>query len=332
MLQTLPPARLRRWALGLCAGMLATLPAWALDFGALRLYLPPGQAPYAEITLSDSAGLDPADVRARIATSDAYGVAGMRFTPALSQVVITPQAGANGQVVLRLERLPAPADQPELDLLLLVGDRMSLALGEYRVDLRGNTREFAVAPPGSRLATAQAGGAPLPSGATTAPVSSNPSTAVATAPLPRPPAPAPVAAAPAPVAVPSPAPRPTVAAAATAAAAEIDAGAIQAALDAWARAWATRDVDGYVAAYTPEFAGRAGSRRAWVDQRRSRILSKKSISVDLDLPQLVARGDTVVATFMQRYRGDELVERSRKRMVFVKVDNRWLIQDEAELP
>ncbi|MFG5408528.1 nuclear transport factor 2 family protein [Piscinibacter sakaiensis] len=107
---------------------------------------------------------------------------------------------------------------------------------------------------------------------------------------------------------------------------------MQAAIDAWAAAWSARDMDGYLAAYTPQYAGRLGSRRAWEEQRRSRILSKKKISVDLDPPQLVARGDTVVATFQQRYRGDEVVERSRKRLVLVKADNRWLIQDETELP
>ncbi|GAP35666.1 L,D-transpeptidase Cds6 family protein [Piscinibacter sakaiensis] len=316
----LPPSPPRRWRL-LAAGLalaLGTASAAALDFGPLRLYLPPGQAPYAEITLSDSAGLDPADIRARIATSDAYGVAGMRYVPALQSIVITPQAGPAGQVVLRLERLPAPGELPEIDLLLLAGDRMSLALGEYRVDLRSGGREFAVAPPGSRLAAAQTltPATPAPAGVTTSPVTSSAPTSVATAPLPRP--------SPPPPAPPAPSPAAT--------AVDLEAGEIQAAIDAWAAAWSARDMDGYLAAYTPQYAGRLGSRRAWEEQRRSRILSKKKISVDLDPPQLVARGDTVVATFQQRYRGDEVVERSRKRLVLVKADNRWLIQDETELP
>jgi ketosteroid isomerase-like protein len=293
-------------------------PAQALDFGTLRLYLPPGQAPYAEIALSDSAGLDPADVRARIATPDAYGVAGMRYLPALAAITITPQAAANGQVVLRLDRLPAPGDAPEIDLLLLVGDRMSLALGEYRVDLQGSRREFAAQPAGSRLASNQGGsGGPAAARATTAPVVSNPSTSVPIAPVERP------------AAAPAPGPGgPASAGDASAVTAEV-----QAALDAWAAAWSSRDVDAYLAAYLPDFAGRAKgtTREAWAEQRRSRILARKRISVELSQVQIVPRGDTVVATFTQRYRGDELVERSRKRMVFVKAGDRWLIQDEGEL-
>lgn len=291
---------LRRLAAGLVLGIAAAAPVWAIDFGTLRLYLPPGQPAYAEITLSDSAPLDPADIRARIATPDAYGVANMRYVPALQGITLTPQAGPGGQVVLRLDRLPAPGDVPEIDLLLLVGDRMSLALGEYRVNLRGASREFAAAPPGSRLG----GPAVVPPTAATSPVTSSPSVAVDTPPATRP------------VAGPD------------AALAEVEA-----AIEAWARAWSRRDVDAYLAAYTPDYAGRGagGSREAWMSQRRVRILARQRIAVDITKPSLSMKDGTVVATFTQNYRGDGLVERSRKRMVLVRVDGRWLIQEEEEL-
>lgn len=301
---SLPPPRragpVRRIAAALALGMAAAVPAWAIDFGTLRLYLPPGQPAYAEITLSDSAPLDPADIRARIATPDAYGVANMRYVPALQGITLTPQAGPGGQVVLRLDRLPAPGDVPEIDLLLLVGDRMSLALGEYRVNLRGASREFAAAPPGSRLG----GPAVAPPAAATSPVTSNPSVAVDTPPVPRP----------------APATDPALAEA-------------EAAIDAWAQAWSRRDVDAYLAAYTPDYAGRGRgtTREAWMAQRRTRILARQRISVDISRPSLSMKDGTVVATFTQNYRGDGLVERSRKRMVLVRFDSRWLIQEEEEL-
>ena len=285
-------------------------PVHALDFGTLRLYLPPGQAPYAEITLSDASPLDPADIRARIATPDAYGVANMRYVPALQGIVLTTQGGANGQVVLRLDRLPAGADVPEVDLLLIVGDRMSLSLGEYRVNLRGGSREFAAAPAGTRLA----GGTPAPlpptpgPAAATSPVTSSPSTAVDTAPLARP-------------------------GTNTAAPADPAFAEAQAALDAWAAAWSSRDVDAYLAAYTPDYAGRgkASDRAAWMAQRRSRILARQKISVELSNLRYVRRDDKVIVMLNQSYRGDGLVERSRKRMVMVRGGQGWLIQDEEEL-
>lgn len=295
-------------ALALVAGAGASAPVAALDFGTLRLYLPPGQPAYAEITLSDSNLLDPADIRARIATPDAYSVANMRYVSALQGIVLTPQAGANGQVVLRLDRLPAPGDVPEIDLLLLVGDRMSLALGEYRVNLRGNAREFAAAPPGSRLGgpAAPPTAALPPAAATTSPVTANSPQAIDTPPTPRP--------------------------AATAATGEVALSEVEAALEAWADAWSRRDVDAYIAAYTPDYAGRgrASTREDWVAQRRSRILARKKISVELTKPRFAVWDGSVVATFSQTYRGDSLTERSRKRMVLVKLDNRWLIQEEEE--
>ncbi len=277
--------------------------AAAIDFGTLRLYTPAGQPPYAEITLTDSSPLDPADIRARIATRDAYGVAGMRYLPSLQQINITPQGAPNGQVLLRLERLPEPGVNPDVDLLLLVGDRMSLSLGEYRVNLGGSNREFAAASAGSRIAT---GGAPSRnSAATSGPVVSGSATAVATAPT------------------------SNAVAATPAAFAEVGS-----ALDAWARAWAQRDMDAYIAAYTPDYTGRgkSASHSDWIEQRRSRIVTKKKITVDIDKPQFVARDDKVVATFTQRYRGDAYSETSRKRLLMVRGNGGWLIQDEDELP
>jgi ketosteroid isomerase-like protein len=301
-------------------------PVHAVDFGTLRLYAPPGQAPYAEIMLSDNTPLDPADIRARIATRDAYGVAGMRYQPALQQISITPQGGPNGQVVLRLERLPDPATSPEVDLLLLVGDRMSLSLGEYRVNLTSGNREFAAAPAGARLA-----GSPPPTSnvATAAPVMSGTANSVPTAPMSAQRG-ASISAAPM-AQTPQQQQQPQQQQRSGASASLAEA---RAAIDAWARAWSQRNVDAYVAAYTPDFSGRGGrsmSRNAWVEQRRDRIMSKQSISVEIDRPELVARGDKVVATFTQRYRGDNLSETSRKRLELVRGANGWLIAQEEEL-
>lgn len=299
---------MRRGAAFALIGLAAAwAPAQAIEFGTLRLYLPPGEAPYAEITLSDANPIDPADIRARIATPDAYSVANMRYVPGLQNVVLTPQAGANGQVVLRVDRLPAGRDIAEIDLLLLVGDRMSLALGEYRVNLRGGAREFAAAPAGSRL-----GGPPAPT--TLPPVA---------------------AAAPAAVsgALPTSVDMPAAATVAAAPEGEIALSEVEAALQAWAQAWSARDVDAYIAAYTPDYAGRGrnSTREAWMAQRRSRILARQRISVDIGTPKLTVRDGSVIATFTQVYRSDGLNERSRKRLVLVRQDQRWLIQDEEEL-
>ncbi len=282
-------------------------PAWAaIEFGTLRLYLPPGEPPYAEITLTDANPIDPADIRARVATPDAYSVANMRYVPGLQNIVLTPQAGPNGQVVLRLDRLPASREVTELDLLLLVGDRMSLSLGEYRVNLRGGAREFAAAPPGSRLGGEPVTTLPPVAAATPSAITSTPPTSVDMPATPKP----------------------------AAAEGEVALSEVEAALQAWAEAWSARDVDAYLAAYTPDYAGRGrnSTREAWIAQRRSRILARQKISVEIGTPRLTVRdNNTVVVTFNQTYRSDGLNERSRKRMVMVRLDSRWLIQEEEEL-
>ena len=296
----------RAAAVCLLAGA-AAAPVCAVDFGTLRLYTPAGQRPYAEINLSDNAPLDPADIRARIATPDAYSVAGMRYTPSLQGVVISTQAAASGQVMLRLDQLPLASEAPEVELLLLVGDRMSLSLGEYRIDLRSSNREFAAAQAGSRLAEGARPGAPT---AAVRPGNAEPVAAASTS------------------AVRASAP------ADTSQALESSFVDVEAAINAWAAAWSQRDVDAYVAAYVPDFAGRGKNltRAAWLAQRRSRILARKSISIDLSKLAFTTSGNAVVATFDQVYRGDALEERSRKRLVMVQIDRRWLIRDESELP
>ena len=278
--------------------------ALALEVGALQLRRPAGQPAYAEIPLLDSSGLDPSTIRARVATPEGYQVAGMRWLPALRSISITPQSAPDGRVVIRLDGLPSSSEVGELDLLLLVGDRVTLSLNEYRVDLRGLGREFAPAPAGSHLA-----GKSPPSSVAIAGAAGRPAPRGAAAPPPATPAEV---------------------------LAELDEaskGQVEQALAAWTRAWSERNVEGYLGAYAADYRppNQRMSHAEWEKQRRSRISSKQSIEVALSELQLRRRGDTVVATFRQRYRGDSLIENSRKRLVLARNQERWLIQEEVEL-
>lgn len=287
-------------AAALVAGAFATVPVVALEVGTLQLHRPAGQPAYAEILLTDSMPIDPGSIRARLATPEGYRVAGMRYTPALRGITLTPQQAADGRVVLRVDGLPGAGEAGELDLLVLVGNRMSLSLKEYRVDLRGLSREFAPATAGTRLAAAKPG-AQAPSTGRSAAAAAPPSA------QPAEPAPASLD--------------------------EASRKQVEQALDAWAKAWSDRNVEAYLASYLPDYQPPGGrmSHADWEKQRRQRVGSKRSIEVALSAVQLRERGDAVVASFQQRYRGDDLVENSRKRITFVRRDGRWLIQEEVEL-
>ncbi|WP_310383921.1 tetratricopeptide repeat protein [Roseateles sp.] len=106
--------------------------------------------------------------------------------------------------------------------------------------------------------------------------------------------------------------------------------AVQKALEAWAQAWSKRDIWGYFAAYSPEFKGRAASRKAWEADRIARISSKKEISVVLSDIQVKLSGNTATASFKQDYRADALTMKNDKTLTLQKgKTGDWQISSES---
>ena len=142
----------------------------------------------------------------------------------------------------------------------------------------------------------------------------------------------PVAAAPvakAPVAAPPPAAAPV----ATPAAPIASSGAekdVEAAVRGWASAWAAKDMAGYLGSYGKEFAppGSVG-RKAWEEDRRSRIMGKSNISVKLNDLAVTVNGSKAVVKFKQAYSADSLNISSRKTLELVKAGERWVIVRES---
>ena len=155
------------------------------------------------------------------------------------------------------------------------------------------------------------------------------------------PAPAVVARAPAPqmsggAVAPAPAPAPAVAAApspapaASAAASSGNSREVEAAVQAWAVAWASKDMGGYLGAYGKEFdpPGKM-SRTAWESERRARIVGKNRIAVKLSDVAVSVNGSKAVAKFKQAYSADALNVSSRKTLELIKAGDRWLIVRES---
>ena len=104
----------------------------------------------------------------------------------------------------------------------------------------------------------------------------------------------------------------------------------EAAVRAWASAWARKDMNAYLGAYGKAFTPPGNlSRTAWEDERRSRIVGKSSITVGLDSLVVTVNGDKAVAKFKQSYKADALAVSSRKTLDLVKVADRWVIVREA---
>lgn len=161
-------------------------------------------------------------------------------------------------------------------------------------------------------------------------------TAVAQRPAPTP-APAP-AAGPAPTATPAPAPAATAATApapapaapAKAATADNATQEVTAAVQTWAKAWAAKDMAGYLAAYDKAFdpPGRQ-SRAAWEKEREARIVGKSKIDIDITDLTVSVNGDKATARFRQAYSADSLNVSSRKTLEFVRTNGRWGIVRES---
>ncbi len=181
---------------------------------------------------------------------------------------------------------------------------------------------------GARPATPPAAPSPTPPAATSA-VAKPAASAPAAVPAPQ----APVAAAVAPAkppaatpAVPATAPVPAPAPAAPSAA-EKD---IESAVAAWAAAWSAKDVARYLAAYGKDFDPPGDqTRKAWEEDRRSRILGKSRIAVKLSDLKIEVNGNKAVARFRQDYHADTLNVSSRKTLDLVKSGDRWVIVKES---
>lgn len=174
---------------------------------------------------------------------------------------------------------------------------------------------------------AAAAATPAPVATRTAPAA----TVTPPAPVAKPtPAPAPViAAAPAPMPVAAkPAPKPTPKPERK----DVDSAQerhVESAVRKWAAAWEKKDMNGYYAAYARDFDGGKGTRKAWENERRDRIVSKRNISVDLSNVSITVNGNKAQARFRQDYRADSLKVGSTKRLELVRSGNTWLIVKES---
>jgi Flp pilus assembly protein TadD/ketosteroid isomerase-like protein len=101
------------------------------------------------------------------------------------------------------------------------------------------------------------------------------------------------------------------------------------ALQAWAKAWSSKDVKTYLNSYANDFQTPKGeSRKAWAEERRSRIEGKGRITVQIEVPQVSIEDNTATIKFRQLYKSDKLSANSRKVIVLVKQGGKWLIKQE----
>lgn len=109
-----------------------------------------------------------------------------------------------------------------------------------------------------------------------------------------------------------------------------EADEVIAAVKAWAKAWSAKDMDGYLAAYGTKFnPPGTRTRKDWEQDRKARIVSKGSISVDVSDFDVKVTDAKASAVFRQHYKAGSLVSNSRKTLEMGKENGRWVILRES---
>jgi tetratricopeptide (TPR) repeat protein len=101
-------------------------------------------------------------------------------------------------------------------------------------------------------------------------------------------------------------------------------------LSDWAAAWSKQDSGGYLSFYAKDFKTPKGEARTeWEAARTKRISAPKKIEITVRSPRVTFTGtDAAVVTFRQVYRSDQLSTNGTKTLVMIRIDRRWLIQEE----
>ncbi|MCW5604566.1 MAG: tetratricopeptide repeat protein [Burkholderiales bacterium] len=101
-------------------------------------------------------------------------------------------------------------------------------------------------------------------------------------------------------------------------------------LDEWARAWSSNDVAAYLAHYAPDFQTPDGRPRAdWETQRQRLIAKPRKIEVEVVRPRVTFEDQNrATVTFRQNYRSDTFKANSTKTLIMIRMEDRWLIQQE----
>ena len=106
--------------------------------------------------------------------------------------------------------------------------------------------------------------------------------------------------------------------------------AVTDAITQWTNSWSSKDVNGYIESYAPEFKPSKGlSRNAWEKGRKKRLSSPTFIKITLSNISINFRGENLAkVSFEQEYQSDTYRDTVNKEITLKMIDNEWLITRE----
>ncbi|HEY1058772.1 MAG TPA: TolC family outer membrane protein [Limnobacter sp.] len=103
----------------------------------------------------------------------------------------------------------------------------------------------------------------------------------------------------------------------------------------WLKAWQSKDVNAYIAFYSPTFKPEQGNYESWEINRRERLRSAAKIEIDMTDVQVVPNFDDPTIyelTFTQNYRSNNYQEKSKKTLTWKQQGGQWQIVRERNEP
>ncbi len=105
---------------------------------------------------------------------------------------------------------------------------------------------------------------------------------------------------------------------------------VQAFLNSWRDAWASKNLNRYYDHYVVTFAGDSKNTAAWRAQRKFKIMVNKTIVVNLDDVVLTSiANDQAEVSFTQHYQAGAYQDKGKKTLKLQKTDGRWQIVQET---
>lgn len=100
-------------------------------------------------------------------------------------------------------------------------------------------------------------------------------------------------------------------------------------LKEWTNAWSSQDVQKYLSFYADTFKTPHGeSLSAWRQWREERIKKPRQIQVEISEPVFSINQNHATVVLMQRYAADNKLDTDKKRLDFVQIAGKWLIERE----
>jgi lipopolysaccharide export system protein LptA len=100
-------------------------------------------------------------------------------------------------------------------------------------------------------------------------------------------------------------------------------------LERWRRAWESKDLESYMACYSPRFRSGRWDWRGWRDHKAEINRRYQQIEVRADGIQVTQGADGAKVSFVQRYRADKYEDKGRKELEIVQEGGSWKILREV---